>query len=68
MVVGNLQRHHLRRGSRFQYLRYFGALPADFGGTGVEPGGDRFWVVILDDAAESYRVTAVHGPYESRQS
>jgi hypothetical protein len=32
----------------------------------VAPGGDTYKVVILDDSAESYRVTAVHGPYESR--
>jgi hypothetical protein len=32
----------------------------------VAPGGDSFKVVILDDSAENYRVTAVHGPYESR--
>jgi hypothetical protein len=31
----------------------------------AEPGGSRYWVVILDDTTESYRVTAVHGPYES---
>ncbi|MBZ5607474.1 MAG: MBL fold metallo-hydrolase [Acidobacteriia bacterium] len=31
----------------------------------VEPGGARYWVLVLDDAAESYRVTSVHGPYES---
>jgi hypothetical protein len=31
----------------------------------VERGGDRFWVLVLDDAAESYRVTSVHGPYVS---
>ena len=32
----------------------------------VEPGGDRFRVIILDDSTESYRVKAVHGPYQSR--
>ncbi len=32
----------------------------------VAPGGDTFKVLILDDSAESYKVTAVHGPYESR--
>jgi hypothetical protein len=31
----------------------------------VERGGGRFWVLVLDDAAESYRVTSVHGPYVS---
>jgi len=31
----------------------------------VEPGGARFWVLVLDDAAESYRVTSVYGPYVS---
>ena len=30
------------------------------------PGGDSYKVMILDDSAESYRVTAVHGPYQSR--
>jgi glyoxylase-like metal-dependent hydrolase (beta-lactamase superfamily II) len=32
----------------------------------VEPGGASYRVIILDDAAESYVVKAVHGPYESR--
>lgn len=32
----------------------------------VEPGGERYWVIILDDTTESYRVIGVHGPYESR--
>ena len=32
----------------------------------VEPGGASYRVIILDDSAETYRVTAVHGPYESR--
>jgi hypothetical protein len=31
----------------------------------VEPGGGRYWVLVLDDATESYRVTSVHGPYVS---
>jgi Metallo-beta-lactamase superfamily len=31
----------------------------------VEPGGDRYWVIVLDDTAETYRVTSVHGPYAS---
>jgi len=32
----------------------------------VDPGGDSFRVVILEDSDESYRVKAVHGPYQSR--
>ncbi|HUL75017.1 MAG TPA: MBL fold metallo-hydrolase [Vicinamibacterales bacterium] len=32
----------------------------------VEPGGDRYWVLVLDDLSESYRVTSVHGPYSSQ--
>jgi hypothetical protein len=32
----------------------------------VAPGGDTFRVLILDDSAESFRVTAVHGPYTAR--
>jgi len=32
----------------------------------VDPGGDTFRVIILDDSAESYRVVAIHGPYHSR--
>jgi beta-lactamase superfamily II metal-dependent hydrolase len=32
----------------------------------VAPGGDTFQVIILDDSAETYRVTSVHGPYASR--
>ncbi len=31
----------------------------------VERGGARYWVLVLDDATESYRVTSVHGPYVS---
>jgi len=32
----------------------------------VEPGGKRYWVAVLDDLSETYRVTSVHGPYESQ--
>jgi glyoxylase-like metal-dependent hydrolase (beta-lactamase superfamily II) len=32
----------------------------------VEPGGDSFRVIILDDSAESYKIKAVHGPYTCR--
>jgi len=32
----------------------------------VPAGGSTYRIAILDDSAESYRVTAVHGPYESR--
>jgi beta-lactamase superfamily II metal-dependent hydrolase len=32
----------------------------------VEPGGETFRVLILDDSAESFRVKAIHGPYQSR--
>ena len=32
----------------------------------VAPGGDSFKVIILDDLAETYKVTSVHGPYECR--
>ncbi|MFC1543462.1 ComEC/Rec2 family competence protein [Candidatus Neomarinimicrobiota bacterium] len=32
----------------------------------VAPGGDQYRVIILDDSAETYRVKAVHGPYQSR--
>jgi beta-lactamase superfamily II metal-dependent hydrolase len=32
----------------------------------VEPGGESFKVIILDDSAESYRVKMVYGPYQSR--
>jgi hypothetical protein len=32
----------------------------------VAAGGSTYRIVILDDSAESDRVTAVHGPYESR--
>ena len=31
----------------------------------VEPGGAHYWVLVLDDTAESYRITSVHGPYTS---
>jgi hypothetical protein len=29
----------------------------------VEPGGARYWVLVLDDTAETYRILSVHGPY-----
>jgi hypothetical protein len=32
----------------------------------IEPGGERYWVVIVDDTTESDRVIGVHGPYASR--
>ncbi len=32
----------------------------------VDPGGETFRVIILDDSAESYQVKAIHGPYQSR--
>lgn len=32
----------------------------------VEPGGSRYWVIVLDDSAETYRVRSVHGPYTAR--
>jgi hypothetical protein len=32
----------------------------------VEPGGARYWVIVLDDTTESYKVTSVHGPYTSQ--
>lgn len=32
----------------------------------VDPGGDTFRVIILDDSAETYRVKSVHGPYQAR--
>ena len=32
----------------------------------VEPGGAAFRVIVLDDAAETYAVKSIHGPYQSR--
>jgi beta-lactamase superfamily II metal-dependent hydrolase len=32
----------------------------------VEPGGARYWAIVLDDTTESYRVRSVHGPYASQ--
>ena len=32
----------------------------------VAPGGERYHVIIVDDSAETHKVTAIHGPYESR--
>ena len=32
----------------------------------VEPGGETYRVIILDDSAESYVVKAIHGPYQAR--
>ena len=31
----------------------------------VEPGGARYWVIVLDDTTEERRVRSVHGPYAS---
>ena len=31
----------------------------------VAPGGGTYRVIILDDSVESFRITAVHGPYNS---
>ena len=31
----------------------------------VEPGGAKYWVFVLDDTTETYKVRSVHGPYES---
>jgi arginine repressor len=31
----------------------------------VGPGGESYMIYILDDSEESFRVTAVHGPYQS---
>lgn len=33
----------------------------------VEPGGDRYWVLALDDSNFKYRVKGVYGPYESKE-
>ena len=32
----------------------------------VAPGGDRYWVIILEDDDQEYKVKAVHGPYQSK--
>jgi hypothetical protein len=32
----------------------------------VDPGGDFYRVIILDDSAETFIVKAVYGPYHSR--
>jgi beta-lactamase superfamily II metal-dependent hydrolase len=32
----------------------------------VDPGGDTYRVIILEDSDESYRVKSIHGPYRSR--
>jgi hypothetical protein len=32
----------------------------------VAPGGASYRVIVLDDAAETYAIKAVHGPYDSR--
>jgi hypothetical protein len=32
----------------------------------VEPGGERYQVFILDDSAETYEITSVHGPYRAQ--
>ncbi|HXK58677.1 MAG TPA: MBL fold metallo-hydrolase [Acidobacteriota bacterium] len=32
----------------------------------VSPGGESYKVIILDDSGETYQVTAVHGPFQTR--
>jgi Metallo-beta-lactamase superfamily len=32
----------------------------------VDPGGETYRVIVLDDSSESYVVKSVHGPYESK--
>jgi hypothetical protein len=32
----------------------------------VSPGGDAYRVFTLDDSAETYKITSIHGPYECR--
>jgi len=32
----------------------------------VEPGGDRYHVIIVDETSEAGTVRAIHGPYSSR--
>ncbi len=32
----------------------------------VDPDGERYRVIILDDSTERYIVKSVHGPYEAR--
>ncbi|MDD3556203.1 MAG: MBL fold metallo-hydrolase [Proteiniphilum sp.] len=32
----------------------------------VKPGGESYQLYILDDSSESFTITAIHGPYESR--
>ena len=32
----------------------------------VNPGGDQYYVYVLDDTNEEYKVTEVFGPYNSK--
>lgn len=32
----------------------------------VSPGGDEYYVYVLDDNNEDYKVTGVFGPYQSK--
>ena len=32
----------------------------------VKPGGESYQLYILDDSSESFTITVIHGPYESR--
>jgi len=34
----------------------------------VNPGGDRYMIYILDDSAENFKVTNIHGPYLGNES
>ena len=50
-------------------LRENGIDPSNFACTEghvvlrVAPGGDRYWVFVLDDTDQRYRIRSVHGPY-----
>ena len=53
-------------------LKYAGYYPSRFDATGghivlrVQPGGDSYWIYVLDDSDFEYRVASIHGPFECK--
>ena len=53
-------------------LKNDGYYPSRFDATGghivlrVQPGGDSYWIYVLDDSDFEYRVASIHGPFECK--
>lgn len=53
-------------------LQYDGYYPSRFDATSghvvlrVRPGGDSYWIFVLDDSDFEYRVASIHGPFKCK--